>query len=119
MRKLMTVVAMAGLMGLGASTGSMAAPVAGFDAQYNAVVAACTAGGTPARCEAAINLYSAALIAAGVAPDVALVSFTELRSEIGAANGGNATLLAQVDGLFEELLPESGDLGDNASQTTP
>lgn len=84
-----------------------AAPVAGFEALYNAVLTACTPpAGTPAACEAAINAYSAALVAAGVDPAVALQSFTELRAEVAAAGGGDV-----IDALFEELLPESGAVG--------
>ncbi|MNL19906.1 hypothetical protein D3C87_1411310 [compost metagenome] len=86
-----------------------AAPVAGFETLYDAVVVACTPpAGTPAACEAAINAYSAALVAAGVDPAVALRSFTELRAEVAAAGGGDV-----IDALFEELLPESGAVGGN------
>lgn len=89
-----------------------AAPVPGFEGLYEAVLGACTPpAGTPAACEAAINAYSAALVAAGVDPAVALQSFTELRAEVVAAGGGEA-----IDALFEELLPESGAVGgDEAS----
>ena len=84
-----------------------AAPVEGFEALYSAVLTACTPpAGTPAACEAAINDYSAALVAAGVDPEVALLSFTELRAEVVAAGGGEV-----IDALFEELLPESGAVG--------
>lgn len=86
-----------------------AAPVPGFEALYNAVLVACTPPrGTPAACEAAINAYSAALVAAGIDPAVALRSFTELRAEVAAAGGG-----AVIDALFEQLLPESGAVGGN------
>lgn len=90
---------------------AMAAAVPGFEDLYNAVFASCTPpAGTPAACEAAINAYSAALVAAGVDPAVALQSFTELRAEVAAAGGG-----AAIEALFEELLPDSGAIGDQAS----
>jgi hypothetical protein len=54
------------------------------------------------------------MVAAGVAPTVALASFTELRSEVIAAGGS-----AEVAALFEELLPESGSVGDSPSPVTP
>lgn len=108
MRKLFTTLAAIGVLGLGAASGAVGAPVAGFEAQYAAAFAACTPpGGTPAACEAAINALSAAMIAAGVDQAVALQSFTELRSEVVAAGG--------FEEIFEELLPESGAVGDEVS----
>lgn len=87
----------------------IAAPVPGFEDFYAAVLSACTPpAGTPAACEAAINAYSAALVAAGVDPAVALQSFTELRAEVAAQGGGDV-----IEALFEELLPDSGAVGGN------
>ncbi|MHA6297970.1 hypothetical protein [Devosia sp. CAU 1758] len=107
MRKFIAALGVAGVMGLSAVSSPFAAPVPGFEALYQAVFAACTPSGgvapSPAACEAAINAYSAALIAAGVDPAVALQSFTELRAEVAAAGGGDV-----IEALFEELLPESG-----------
>lgn len=104
MRKLIPTIATAGLLTVASWSVANAAPVPGFEAFYSAAFAACTPpAGTPEACEAAINAYSAALIAAGVDPAVALASFTELRAEVAAAGGG-----AVIDALFEELLPESG-----------
>ncbi|MBB4053771.1 hypothetical protein GGR20_003433 [Devosia subaequoris] len=86
---------------------ALAAPVSGFEALYDAVLTNCTPpAGTPAACEAAINAYSSALVSAGVDPVVALQSFTELRSEVAAAGGGDT-----IEALFEQLLPESGAVG--------
>lgn len=114
MRKLLISFATAGVFGAAALSPAAAAPVPGFEVQYNAVVAACSPpAGTPADCELAINAYSAALVAAGVEPSVALASFTELRTEVAELGG------TQFDALFEELLPESGDIGDAPSATTP
>mgnify|MGYP000141505346 CR=1 FL=1 len=87
----------------------IAAPVPGFEELYEAVLVACTPPlGTPPACEAAINAYSAALVAAGIDPAVALQSFTELRAEVRARGGGDV-----IDALFEELLPDSGAVGGN------
>jgi hypothetical protein len=118
MRKLIATIAITGVLGLGAVSVSNAAPVAGFEALYQAAFAACTpANGVapaPAACEAAINAYSAALIAAGIEPDVALESFTALRAEVAAAGGD-----AAIEALFEELLPDSGAVPGAASPTIP
>lgn len=90
-----------------------AAPVAGFEALYDAVLTSCTPpAGTPAACEAAINAYSSALVTAGIDPVVALQSFTELRTEVAAAGGGDS-----IEALFEQLLPESGAVG--GAQASP
>lgn len=90
---------------------AFAAPVPGFEALYNAVLTACTPPlGTPAACEAAINAYSSALVAAGVDPVVALQSFTALRAEVAANGGGDV-----IEALFEQLLPESGAGGPQGS----
>lgn len=104
MRKFIAALGVAGVMGLSAVSSPFAAPVPGFEALYQAVFAACT-GATPdpAACEAAINAYSGALVAAGVDPEIALQSFIELRAEVVAAGGGDV-----IEALFEELLPESG-----------
>jgi hypothetical protein len=116
MRNLITTIATAGVISLASLSPSIAAPVPGFEALYGAAFAACTPSNgvppSPAACEAAILAYSEALIAAGIAPAVALASFTELRTEVVAAGGG-----AAIDALFEELLPESGDIGPVPSPT--
>lgn len=114
MRKLFTIIAAAAALNLSGLAVTQAAPVAGFEAQYEAAFAACAPGGSPEACEAAINALSAAMIAAGVAPAAALQSFTELRAEVVAAGGD-----AAIQALFEELLPESGAVGDSPSPTTP
>lgn len=112
MRKLITTIATAGVLSMTAFSAANAAPVPGFEAQYAAALAACTpATGTPAACEAALNALSAAMIAAGVPQDVALASFTELRSEVAAAGG--------FEDIFEELLPESGAVTPPADAPTP
>lgn len=107
MRKFITSMGMAGALTLATLSMSQAAPVPGFEALYQAAFAACTpANGVPPSveaCEAAINAYSAALIAAGIDPAVALASFTALRAEVAAAGGG-----AAIAALFEQLLPGSG-----------
>ncbi len=101
MRKFIAMLGTAGALSLAAMSVSSAAPVPGFEAQYAAVLVACTPpAGTPAACEAAINALSAAMIAAGIPQDVALRSFTELRAEVVAAGG--------FEDIFEQLLPDSG-----------
>jgi hypothetical protein len=116
MRKIFTAVGMAGAISLATLTMSYAAPVPGFEALYQAAFAACTpANGvppSPEACEAAINAYSAALIAAGIDPAVVLTSFTALRAEVAAAGGGDA-----IAALFEALLPETGAINPAASPT--
>lgn len=112
MRKLITTLATAGVLSLASFTSANAAPVPGFEALYEAALAACSPAGGVApsvdACTAAINAYSAALAAApGVTPALALQSFTALRQEVAAAGGGDL-----IEQLFEELLPESGDVGD-------
>lgn len=118
MRKLITTFATAGVLSMTALSATLAAPVPGFEALYQAAFAACTpAGGvaaSAAACEAAINAYSGALVAAGVDPAVALGSFTELRSEVAAAGGGDA-----IEALFEELLPDSGAVTPPADTPPP
>lgn len=118
MRKLITTFATAGVLSMTALSATFAAPVPGFEALYQAAFAACTpADGVAAdtsACELAINAYSGALVAAGIDPAVALASFTELRAEVAAAGGG-----AAIEGLFEELLPDSGSVTPPADTGTP
>ena len=118
MFKRVSTFALVGLIGLASFSATKAAPVPGFEALYQAVFAACTpAGGVApasAACEAAINAYSGALVAAGVGPALALQSFTELRAEVAAAGGGDV-----IEALFEELLPESGAIPTAVSPTLP
>lgn len=118
MRKLITTFATASALSMAAISMTAAAPVPGFEALYEAAFAACTPSGGAApsvdACEAAINAYSSALIAAGVEPAVALESFTELRAEVAEAGGG-----AAIDALFEELLPESGAVDAPIGPTPP
>lgn len=98
-----------------------AAPVSGYgdtlDTQfaslYAAALAACTPGGGAAEgdaCAAAINAYSAALVAAGVPLEVAVISFQELRDDVRAGGGG-----AAIDAVFEQLLPETESAGEEVS----
>jgi len=114
MRKLITVIGTAAIFSLSTFTVSNAAPVPGFETLYAAAFAACTPSQgvppNPAACEAAINALSQAMVAAGVAPAAALASFTQLRAEVRNAGGG-----AAIEALFEELLPDSGSVGDQVS----
>ena len=108
---------------------TFAAPVPGFEGPYNTVFTDCTLpeGGFSAdnreaeiaaglaSCETAINGYADGLVEA-VTIEVANVSFTELRSEVFAANEPDEEWQALVDALFELLLPDSGAI-DFASPT--
>ncbi|MBD8066785.1 hypothetical protein IC608_15025 [Devosia sp. PTR5] len=91
---------------------AMAAPVPGFDQLYAQNFTACTLpDGTVADCEAAIQEHVAALVAASVDVDTANASFTALRREVFLANAADEVFQAEIDALFELLLPESGDIG--------
>jgi hypothetical protein len=95
-----------------------AAPVSGYgdtlDSQfaslYAATLAACGPAGDADACAAAINAYSAALVSGGVPLEIATASFQELRDDVRAA-GGNAA----IDAVFEQLLPETESIGQDAS----
>jgi hypothetical protein len=120
MRKLLTTLAAIGVLGLGAVSGAVAAPIAGFDAQYAAVSANCTLpNGTVPLCEAAINAYSGALVAANISIDEANASFTALRAEVFAVNAPNEPFQIEIDALFELLLPNSGAIGATPSPVIP
>ena len=112
MRKLIMAVATATTLGLGATSGTVAAPVPGFEGLYSTLIASCSLpDGTEAACEAAITAYADALVAAGVDIEVANQSFSEARQEVLALNGGDVTFQAAIDALFELLLPDSGAIG--------
>lgn len=119
MRRLISVIATASVLGLGAVSGTVAAPVPGFEGLYTTLIASCSLpAGTVANCETAINAYSSALVAS-VDIDTANLSFTAARSEVFALNASNETFQRQIDDLFELLLPNSGAIGPAASPTIP
>lgn len=119
MRKLFTTFAAIGVLGLGAASGAVGAPVPGYEALYSAVVANCTIpDGTVPLCEAAINAYSGALVDA-VDLGEANASITALRQEVFAANAPNEAFQAEIDALFELLLPDSGAVAPAPSATIP
>ena len=112
MRKLFTTLAAMGMLSLGAASGAVGAPVAGFEAQYAAVLANCTLpDGTVPLCEAAINAYSGALVSASVDLAEANASFTAARQEVFGVNAPNEPFQVEIDALFELLLPDSGAIG--------
>lgn len=119
MRKLVTTIATAAVLSLSALPASNAAPVPGFEALYAALVTACSlpAGAVP-DCEAAINAYSGAIVGA-VDLTVANQSFTEVRAEVFATNAPNEEFQADIDALFELLLPDSGAVGGTPSPVVP
>ena len=108
MRKLIMAVAAAGMLGLGATSGTVAAPVPGFEGLYSTLIASCSLpDGTEAACEAAITAYADALVAA-VDIEVANQSFSEARQEVFALNASDTAFQSAIDALFELLLPDSG-----------
>ena len=116
MRKLITVLGMVGIAGLSAVSSSQAAPVAGYDGLYDAVISSCSLpAGTVDTCSAAITAYAGALINDGVAIEVANQSFSEARLEVFALNAADEEFQAVIDALFEELLPDSGAIGGGAA----
>jgi len=106
-----------------------AAPVVGnpdYVTLYTALIASCTIpNGSVAACTQAITAYSTRLAddAATVSLDIANASFTQARAEVFAANSpepfaadppvfeSTKDFQADIDALFEQLLPDSGDVG--------
>jgi hypothetical protein len=124
MRKLLSMAVTVAGLSLGVMANAVAAPVQGFGAErdalyqelYNAVISACSGPAASSNgCRLAITAYSDQLIADGVPLEVATASFAALRSEVAALNGGNVALMAQIEGVFEELLPEVGSIGPDVS----
>ena len=108
MRKLIIAVAAASTLGLGATSGTVAAPVPGFEGLYSTLIASCSLpDGTEAACEAAITAYADALVAT-VDLDTANQSFAEARQEVFALNESDEEFQVAIDALFELLLPDSG-----------
>ena len=97
MRKLITAITTASMLGLGAVSGTVAAPVPGYEGLYATLISSCSLpdGALPA-CEAAINAYAGALVA-GVDIDTANQSFTEARLEVFALNAADEALYAAKD----------------------
>ena len=96
-------------VGLFSATHVSAAPVPGFEDNYAANYAACVLpDGTVEACEDAINAHVAALLGGSVNEVDANNSFSALRREVFVANEPDPVFQAQIDALFEQLLPESG-----------
>ena len=90
-----------------------AAPVSGYEALYQDVERHCSLPiGTLLDCENAINAYSNALIGAGVSLDAANASFQAVRAVVWTNNEPDPEFQADIDALFELLLPDSGALAD-------
>ena len=129
MRNFMPKIALASGIVFAAVTWASAAPVPGnpeYDSLYATVFLACTIpGGSVAACSQAITAYGTRLAndADDVPLEIANTSFTQLRTDVFAANSPTPfaadpavfettqTFQAQIDELFEQLLPESGDVG--------
>lgn len=119
MRKLIMTLAMTGAVSLGAVANTSAAPVAGFEDLYSALIAACSLPtGTVGDCEVAINAYAGALVSS-VDITVANTSFSEARVEVFGLNAADEEFQADIDALFELLLPDSGAIAPAASPTVP
>jgi hypothetical protein len=111
MRRLVASIVTAGVLSVAGAAGANAAPVPGYEGLYNTVYTSCTLpDGTLAACETAINAYAGALVSS-VALEAANQSFTELRQEVYAANAPDPQFRADIDALFELLLPDSGAIG--------
>jgi len=135
MRNIKHCVLAFGLLGLAGVSASTAAPVSGFEALYNAVYDNCVLPPNGVStddavlqeeirvavqvCEAAINAYSGALVAADIPLDIANDSFTALRLEVFDTNEPSTPFQEAIDALFELLLPGSGAIGVAASPTVP
>jgi len=110
-----------------ASGSAFAAPVPGsadYETLYNTVFTDCTVpDGSVAACRIAIIAYSDRLVAdaATVTDDQALSSFRALRSEVFTANTvtpleeADEAFRTAIDALFEEIIPESGAVGEIVS----
>ena len=89
--------------------GAFAAPVAGYETLYDALLTSCSLPtGTVPDCESAINAYSSPLVSGGVSLEQANLSFSSARQTVYAANESDKGFQAEIDALFERLLPESG-----------
>lgn len=103
---------MALVFGVLAPVVSNAAPIPGFEAEYQANFVACTLpDGSPEACALAMQAYVDALVAAGIGLEEANASFSALRQEIFAANASTLAFQTAISGLFEQLLPDSGAIG--------
>lgn len=115
MRKHLPAVALVLGMSFSSASGIAAAPVSGnpdYVGLYDAAFAQCTVpAGALSACETAINAYANRVVADGVDIATANESFSALRLEVFAANDSDPAFQAQIDALFEELLPDSGAIG--------
>ena len=106
MRKVITLVASASMLGLLALSPANAEAVPGYEEQYDLAFAACTPSGgiapDPDACALALEAYMAALIAGGIDPTVARTSVAELQVEVATAGGD-----AAINGIFVALLTET------------
>jgi hypothetical protein len=106
----MATFAIAGVLSVSALSATSAAPVPGYEALYAQLITSCSLPDEDAKvaaCEAAINTYSGALVV-GTEISVANQSFTEARLEVFALNASDDEFQAEIDALFELLLPDSG-----------
>lgn len=115
MRKLITMMATAGVLGLSAVGAVNAQPIAGYENLYATLITSCSLpNGTVEDCEDAINAYAGALVTT-VDEAIANGSFTEARLTVFVANEPDPVFQAEIDALFELLLPDSGAIAGGPS----
>ena len=123
MRKHLPAVALVLGMSFSSASGIAAAPVSGnpdYVGLYVAVFAQCTVpAGSLSACVSAFYAYANRVVADGVVFGTANESFSALRLEVFAANESDPAFQAQIDALFEELLPDSGAIGDGGGTPGP
>jgi hypothetical protein len=119
MQKLVTILSTAGVLSFAALANVSGAPIAGFESLYSTLITACSLpAGTVADCEVAINSYAGAIVDA-VSLESANASFSEARAEVFSLNASDEPFQAEIDALFELLLPNSGAIGDAPVSLAP
>lgn len=109
MQKLVTVLATASMLGFGSLSPAFAEPVGGYDDLYNTMITACSLpDGTVLDCNDAITAYATALVNDNVDEDTSNKSFMEARAYVFEVNEPDPEFQADIDALFELLLPNSG-----------
>ena len=109
MHKLVSVLATASMLGLGFLSPAYAEPVGGYDALYNTMITACSLpDGAVLDCNDAITAYATALVNDNIDEDTSNKSFMEARAFVFEVNAPDPEFQADIDALFELLLPNSG-----------
>jgi len=106
MRKIFGTIAIASMLSLSAMSIANAAPVAGYETQYQAVLDGCAAPSD--ACTALIGAYSTALVGGGVDVTAASASLVALRDTLIARDPAFAA-------VFAELFPDLQAIGGPVS----